>query len=199
MLLVDARRCLFEALPKRVFELGSHRAGLAPLLVQILQLTESSYHRGLHNECLDLLAELYLSLVVAFQIQIAQLFVYLDIVVEVLDVEVVGLPNLFIVGLRYHTGLFPALLQSTESSKGLVDGLAAIDELFQLLDNLQLNLQILLLDTFERRDILLACCTIAGKVLFESLLLLVGLRHKGLLRATLLDKLLAGSIDLSTV
>ena len=115
------------------------------------------------------------------------------------DVEVVGLPNLLHVGLGHHTGLLPTLLQVAEGLEGVVHCLVAADEFFELLNNLQLNLQVLLFKALQRSHIFLTASAIDSKVLFEPNLLCVYLRVEILGHTTLLNKCLAGSLYIGPV
>ena len=89
-----------------------------------------------------------------------------DEAVEILDMQVVGLPQVFDVLLRHDAGLLPALLQFAELIEGMVERLVRIDQFLELLDDPELDLEVLLLLGLEVRDELVA----AMAVLLEQLL-----------------------------
>ena len=155
-------------------------------------------HRRLQHERLGLLAQGHLLLVILLQVQIAQLLVDLDEAVEILDVQVIGLPQILDVLQGHDAGLLPALLQLAEFGKGMVERLVRIDQLLQFFDNSQLDLQVLLLLGFEIGDELVA----ATAVLLEQLLELhfdpVHCRREILFGAALLDEFAACGFDLGT-
>ena len=166
MLFVYARRGGLEPLPQRILVFIGHGTRLAPLVMQFLQLVERLHRRRLGYERLGLLAQLELLLVVLLQVQIAQLLVYLDEVVEVLHMQVVGLPQILDILLRHHADLLPTLLQLAELGKGVVQRLVRIDQLLQLIDDGQLGLEVLLLDRVEIGHILVT----ATAILLEEIL-----------------------------
>ena len=127
MLFVDAARRGLETLPERLLVFVGHGTRLAPLVVEFLQLAERLDHRRFENQRLGLLAEGDLLLVVLFQVEIAQLLVDLDEIVEILDVEVIGLPQVFDILLRHDAGLLPALLEFAELVERMVERLVRVD------------------------------------------------------------------------
>ena len=136
MLFVDARRSRFETLPQRLFVFVGHGTRLTPLVVELLQLVERLHDRRLGHQSLGLLAQGCFLLVILLQIQIAQLLVYLYEVVEILDVQIVCLPQILHLLLRHHARLLPTLLQLAELGESIVQRLVRIDQLLELIDDL---------------------------------------------------------------
>ncbi len=198
MAAVDAARCGLETFPEHLLKFDGHGARLTPLVVQLLQLVESLDNRRLHHQRLGLLAKREFLFVVALQVQITQLLINFDVAVEVLDVEVVGLPQILHVGLRNGARLLPTSLQLTELGEGLVERLVRRDQLLQLVNNLQLNFEVLLLLLLQAGDVAVTAGAVLAKQLLEAVLGLIGRSNKLLLVATPLQEELAGSIDLLT-
>ena len=71
VLFVDTRARLLETFPKRLLVFVGYGARFAPLVMQVLQLAEGRHYRGFEHECLGRFAELYLGLVVAFEVEVA--------------------------------------------------------------------------------------------------------------------------------
>ena len=182
MLLVDAARSLLETLPERLLELVGHGARLAPLVVEFLQLAERLDDRRLQRQRLGRLAQRDLLLVILLQIEVAQFLVDLDEVIEILDVQVVGLPQVLDTLLRNRSRLLPALLQLAELVERMVE-----------------RLQIGLLLGLERRDELVAPAAVLAEQVLEPQLLRVGRRHELRLIAARLDEGAAPGLHLGAV
>ena len=163
--------------------------------MQLLQLVERVDDRRLEQQRLGLLAEGHLLLVVLLQVQVAQLLVDLDEVVEVLHVQVVGLPQVLDVLLRHDAGLLPALLQLAELREGIVDRLVGIDQLLELLDDAELDLVVGLLLGLQIGDEDVAATAVFAEELLELHLRPVDRRRELLLLAPLLDEAAARSLD----
>ena len=164
--------------------------------MQFLQFVERFDHRRLQHERLGLLAQGHLLLVILLQVQIAQLLVDLDEAVEILDVQVIGLPQILDVLQGHDAGLLPALLQLAEFGKGMVERLVRIDQLLQFFDNSQLDLQVLLLLGFEIGDELVAATAVLLEQLLELHLDAVHCRCEILFGAAFLDEFAACGFDL---
>ena len=145
MHLIDTGRSRTEPLPYLLSELLGHRTALLPLLVQFLELIESLYHIGIVLQRLSPLAKSGLKFQILLEIQIAKLIVYLDQVIEILDIVLISVVHVLYPGLRYRTDLTPSGLKGPELGKYLVDVLRTLKQFLQFLDNLQLLLQIGLL------------------------------------------------------
>ena len=196
MLFVDAARRGLETLPERLLVFVGHGPRLAPLVVEFLQLAERLDHRRFEDQRLGLLAEGNLLLVVLFQVEIAQLLVDLDEIVEILDMEVIGLPQVFDILLRHDAGLLPALLEFAELVERMVERLVRIDQLLQLLDDRLLDLQIGLFLGFEIGDEGVAALTVYLELLLELHFGSVHRRGEILLGAALLNETAACGLDL---
>jgi len=178
VLFVDTRARLLETFPKRLLVFVGYGARFAPLVMQVLQLAEGRHYRGFEHECLGRFAELYLGLVVAFEVEVAQLLVYLDIIVKVLYVQVVGLPQLLDVRLGDDARLPPALLKFAEGVEGAVHRFVAVYELLQLLDYLEFRAEVLLLLLFDVGQILRPAPAVFGEQLLEACFVGIGLRYE---------------------
>ncbi len=91
--------------------------------MEFLQLVERLDDGRLQHQRLGLLAEGYLLFVVLLQIEVAQLLVDLDEAVKILDVQIVGLPQILDMLLRHDAGILPALLQLAELVERMVERL----------------------------------------------------------------------------
>ena len=196
VLLVDAARSLLETLPERLLVFVGHGARFAPLVVELLQLVERLDNRRLEHQRLGLLAEGNLLLVVLLQVEVTQLLVDFDEVVEILDMEVVGLPQVLDLLLGHRSGLLPALLQLAEAVEGMIERLVGIDQRLELLDDAELRLQVLLLLLLEVGQEGVAARTVFADEVLEPRLRTVGRRRKLLLLAAGLDEGLARRFDL---
>ena len=196
VLLVDAARGLLEALPERLLVFIGHGTRLAPLVVELLQLVERLDDGRLEHQRLGLLAERHLLLVVLLQVEVAQLLVDFDEVVEVLDVEVIGLPQVLDLLLGYRTGLLPALLQFAEAGEGMVERLVGVDQRLELLDDAELDLEVLLLLLLEVGQEGVAARTVFADEVLQARLGAVHRRGELLLLAAGLDKGPACRLDL---
>jgi len=127
--------------------------------VEFLQFVKCLHDRRFQNQRLGRFAQRELLLVVLFQIEVAQLLVDLDEVVEILDMQVVGLPQILHVLLGNQPRLLPALLQFAELGERMVERLVRVDQFLQLLDDLQLDFQVGFLLGVERRDELVAAAS----------------------------------------
>ena len=197
--LVDAARCLLETLPQRLLELDSHGACLAPLVVQLLQLAEGLNNLRLESQLLGLLTEGELRLVVLLEVEVAQLTVNLDVVIEVLNMEVVGLPHILNILLGDETRLLPALLQLPKAREGCVDVLLRVNQLLQFVDDGELDFEVLLLVCLEHGDVLIALVAVNSEELFEAYLILIYRWGERSLIATRLNKGALLSLNLCTV
>ena len=199
MLLVYTARSLLETLPKRLLELIGDGARLTPLVVEFLQFVKCLHDRRFQNQRLGRFAQRELLLVVLFQIEVAQLLVDLDEVVEILDMQVVGLPQILDVLLGNQPRLLPALLQFAELGERMVERLVRVDQFLQLLDDLQLDFQVGFLLGVERRDELVAAAAVLLEQVFEPKLLSIGSRHELRFVAAGFDKSPALRLDLGAV
>ena len=196
MLFVDTARRRLETLPEHLFIFIGYGARLAPLVMQLLQLVERLHNRRLQHQRFGLLAEGDLLLVVLLQVEVAQLLVDFDEAVEILDMQVVGLPQVFDVLLRHDAGLLPALLQFAELIEGMVERLVRIDQFLELLDDPELDLEVLLLLGLEVRDELVAAMAVLLEQLLELYFGAVHGRCEIFFAAPLLDELAACGLDL---
>ena len=110
--------------------------------------------------------------------------------------EVIGLPQVFDILLRHDAGLLPALLEFAELVERMVERLVRVDQLFQLLDDRLLDLQIGLFFGFEIGDEGVAALTVDPELLLELHFGSVHRRGEILLGAALLDETAACGLDL---
>ena len=164
--------------------------------MEFLQLVERLDDGRLQHQRLGLLAEGYLLFVVLLQIEVTQLLVDLDEAVKILDVQVVGLPQILDMLLRHDAGILPALLQLAELVERMVERLVRIDQLLQLLDDRLLDLEIRLLLGFEVGDERVAAAAVLLELLLELNFGAVHRRSEILLGAALLDEAAACGLDL---
>ena len=152
----------------KVSRTRGHGARLSPLVVELLQPAGSLDDRRFEQQRLGLLCKGRLSArSSSFEVKVTQLLVYLDETVEILDMEVVGLPQILDMGLRYDAGLFPAGLQVAEPGKGMVRRfLSEETSSLRLFDDCQLGAQVVLFLGFEVGDEFVA----AGAVVLEKFL-----------------------------
>ena len=196
VLLVDAARRGLEALPERLLVFVGDGARLAPLVMEFLQLVECLDNRRLEQQGFGLLTEGHLLLVVLLQIEVAQLLVDLDEVVEVLDMQVVGLPQVLDLLLGHDARLLPALLEFAELRERMVERLVRIDQFLELLDDLEFDLEVALLLGLEVGDELVAAAAVFTEQLLELRLDAIDGRCEILLGSPLLDEAAAGSLNL---
>ena len=69
--------------------------------MELLELAEGLDNVVVKNKLLGLLTEAELNLVVLLEVEVTKFLVYADEVVEVLDVEVIGLPEILHILLRH--------------------------------------------------------------------------------------------------
>ena len=122
-----------------------------------------------------------------------------DEAVEILDVQVVGLPQILDMLLRHDAGILPALLQLAELVERMVERLVRIDQLLQLLDDRLLDLEIRLLLGFEVGDERVAAAAVLLEQVFEPKFLRIGSRHELRFVAAGFDKSPALRLDLGAV
>ena len=189
MPLVDFRARLAETVPQRLFVFVGDRSDLAPLLVQFLQFVESRDDGSFQYERIGFLAKLQLGLVVLLQVQIAQFLVDLDEIVEILNVHVVRFPQVFQVGLGHGARLLPATLQLAEGIERMVERFVAVDQFFELLDDLQLGPVIGFFLLVQTGHVLVPLAAVLGEQLLEALLGRVRRRYELLDQAARLDEL----------
>ena len=96
---------------------------------------ECLHDRWLGDKSLCLLAELHLLLVVLLKVEISQLLINLNEVVEILNVQVICLPQILHLLLWHKTCLLPTLLQLAELGKCVVERLVGVYQLLKLLDD----------------------------------------------------------------
>ena len=199
MPLVDFRARLAETVPQRLFVFVGDRSDLAPLLVQFLQFVESRDDGSFQYERIGFLAKLQLGLVVLLQVQIAQFLVDLDEIVEILYVHVVRFPQVFQVGLGHGARLLPATLQLAEGIERMVERFVAVDQFFELLDDLQLGPVIGFFLLVQTGHVLVPLAAVLGEQLLEALLGRVRRRYELLDQAARLDELPAQLFRLAPV
>ncbi len=168
MLTVDAAARFAEALPHRLFELGGYGPHLPPLIVEFLQTVEGGHYARFEHQCFRLLAQGEFGLVVLFEVEVAQFLVYLDIAVKILDVVVVGLPQVFDGTLRHGPHFTPPLLQFAESVECLSHGFAGIDKGLQLFDYFEFCLEVLFAVAFDRCEEFVATPAVLADKLLET-------------------------------
>ena len=188
MLLVDTARSLLETIPQHLFIFIGHRADFTPLVVQLLQFVERLDDRRFEHQRFGLFAQSQLLLVILLQVEIAQLLVDLDEIVEILHVQVVGLPQILHILLGHHAGFLPAVLQLPELVESLVEHLVRRGQLLEFLDNLQLYLEILLLGRFESGDELVPQTAVLPEKILETQLRRIRLGNEFTLRTAGFDK-----------
>ena len=164
--------------------------------MELLQLVERLDHRRLEDQRLGLLAEGDLLLVILLQVEVAQLLVDLDEAVEILDMEVIGLPQVLDVLLGDDARIPPALLEFAELVERMVERLVRVDQFLQLLDDRLLDLEIGLFLGLEVGDEGVAALAVYLELLLELDLGAVHRRGEILLGAALLDEAAACGLDL---
>ena len=112
--------------------------------------------------------------------------------------QVICLPRILHVSLRYGTRLLPTLLQLTEFVERMVERLVAINQLLQLVDNGEFDFQVLLLGILQTCNELIAHLAIASKQFFQVYLLAINRGRELLLVATRIDELLTLCLYLGT-
>ena len=188
MLLVDTARSLLETIPQHLFIFIGHRADFTPFVVQLLQFVERFDDRRFEHQRFGLFAQGQLLLVILLQIEIAQLLVDLDEIVEILHVQVVGLPQILHILLGHHPGLFPTMLQLPELVESLVEHFVRRSQLLEFLDDLQLYLEVLLLGRFESGDELVPQTAVLPEKILETQLRRIRLGNEFTLRTAGFDK-----------
>ena len=91
--LVDFSREVLEAVPDFLAQFFGHGAYLAPVVVEFLKAAESHNHVGLLNEFLSLAYEKFLFGKVFLKIVVAELFVDLELVVEMFYGVLISFPE----------------------------------------------------------------------------------------------------------
>ena len=140
--LVDDRRGGLETGPYLLAQVSGHRACLAVLLVQFLQLVEGAYHVGFLGQFLSGFADLDLQVEVLLEVVLTGLAVELEQVVELLLIVMVVVPELFRLLGRYRLDVFPLLLQLFEFGETAVGLLGRGNHAFDLFQNLELAGQV---------------------------------------------------------
>ena len=146
--LVDDGRGSLEACPHLFAQVFRHRADLAILGVELLQLVEGADDVGLLSELLSSFAELCLQFQVLLEVVFAGFVVELQQVVELLNVELVVAPQLIGLLGRHSLDVAPLLLQLLELLIGAVGLVGRGCHALYLLDDLKFLLQVLLLLSF---------------------------------------------------
>ena len=124
--LVDLVGGVVEALPCLFVLLGGHGAYLAPLVAEFLQGFEGFDHGGLDDKLFGALAQLDFLFEVALEVEHAELFVYLYFVEELLDEEVVVLPEVVHLVARHFAYGLPFVLDGIEFVVCLFEGLLVL-------------------------------------------------------------------------
>ena len=108
---------------------GRHGPRLLPAGAEFLEGFEGFGDRGLDDELFGFLAELYFLLKVLFLVEGAEFPVYLEFVEELLNLEVVVLPEVVHLFAWHFADGFPSLLYFVEALHGLLHLLfAAVGE-----------------------------------------------------------------------
>ena len=190
MQLVDAGGRGTEAVPYLLTELLGHGAIFLPLLMQLLKLGEGLHYVGTLLQSLGLLAESGLDLKILLEIQVAEFIVYLNIVIEFLNIVLIRVVDILNTGLGHRTGLAPAGLEVAELRIGAVQVPGVIHQVLEFLYDLQLAVQVGLLLSFQILEIDCAAALIAGIQFLERTLDLDKWIHGDFRRGILLHRLL---------
>ncbi len=102
--------------------------------MKFLKAVERDHYARFEKERFGLFAQREFRLVVLFEVEVAQLLIYLDVAVKILYVVVVCLPQVFDGGQGHRAGVAPSLLQLAESVEGLAHGLTAADKRLDIFD-----------------------------------------------------------------
>ena len=145
---VDYCRCLLESAPQLLAHFLSYRAGLAILLVKVLQLMECRNHVFCRREFLGLLAQACLDLKILLEVVFSHLVVYLEVVVEFVSLELILFPDVRNFFGRNLSCLVPLLLQCLELVEMLAAFLAVLVQSLQFIDNLAFQYEVVLLFLF---------------------------------------------------
>ena len=199
MFLVDDCRSLLELCPYVFAYLLGDGSRLLPFLMEGLQLAECLQHIGIVGQRLGLLDETHLGLEVLLEVVVAQLVAELQQIVELLDVELIVLPELRGTLGRHGLYLLPLVLQGLELVEVLVGLLGRGGELLYALQDFELTLQVGLLLLFYR--FLDGGATLADCLhrFAEDGFRRVDFRHELALLATCLDVGLEGLLHLGVV
>ena len=103
--------------------------------MEFLEFPESLDDIIVLSELLSGLAELLLGLKVLLEVEVAEIPVYLDHVVELLDIELVRVVKVTELGRGNRSDLPPAVLQLAESGEGGTDILLFLDKGLEILDH----------------------------------------------------------------
>ena len=161
-----------EPLPYLFVLLHRHWPYLFPLGSQLLRHFGGFLHRGLHYQLFGLFAQQYLLLEVPFHVEVSQLAVDFHLPEQLLQQEVVLLPQVVHLLVRHFSYLVPAVLQHLELVVHLLQAfLVGVYQLPQLLEDLLFRLQVLLLGGLHRVMVLLAFAAVG------VVYLVVGLAH----------------------
>lgn len=164
--------------------------------MELLQPAGSLDDRRFEQQRLGLLAKGDFLLVVLLEVKVTQLLVYLDETVEILDMEVVGLPQILDMGLRHDAGLFPAGLQVAEPGKGVVERFVGRNQFLEFLDDGQLGAQVVLFLGFEVGDEFVAAGAVVLEKFLEARFESVDRGHETLLGLARFDERTADGFDL---
>ena len=144
MALVDHGRSLLEFLPERLADILGHGAEVAPFVVESLQRTERSHRIGRVGKLLGRFDKLALGLEIFLEIEVAQLFVHLQMVVELLHNRLESLPGLRLCGSRDILYRLEILLKLLEFGEFHVDIVDVAGDFLHLVDDLHLLCEVLL-------------------------------------------------------
>ena len=187
---VHGSRGCFEACPYFVAQFFGYRSCVAEFLMQFLQLMESGNHIRFVCQFLGGFAKMILYFKILLEVIFTEFVIQFQKVVELLDIQLVVLPQFVNLGLRHDFNFVPLLLQFLEFRIVLIGIFRRFHQLFQFLDDRKLDLQVeffqFLLFCIERASFFLD----DGHGIFEFLFQSVGLWNKLFNSSPILNELL---------